>query len=403
MLDKDKIYRFFDNLQFYGFCLILLAAPFSLAAIESFFGVVLLSSVVKLAIRRDLSFFQTRHAILLVVYMFFLALSLFNCGAYLNIGLKAWFLKWGEYALMFLAASDTFRSRKRLTAGIQVLILSSLSVLISVITQIWQGEDILRGKLLIPIASGVNGITGSFNSHNDLGCYLAIILILLIARFLTERGRRTQVFLGLWSVVIGAGLLLTFSRGSWLNFAVAMLLFLVMLRNVTGRVLLKAGIFGLLFIVLILSVPSFKARMLFTFSAEGDALRFSIWKSCWQMIKEHILVGRGLGTFMSYFPSFSSDFKSAYYAHNCYLQMWVESGLFSLLAFLAFTGSVIVSAWQYVRRSRDVMKAALLAGCVGFLAHSFLDTQLYSLQLSTLFWILLGMTAAEDENMAQPR
>ncbi len=49
------------------------------------------------------------------------------------------------------------------------------------------------------------------------------------------------------------------------------------------------------------------------------------------------------------------------------------------------------------------MKAALLAGCVGFLAHSFLDTQLYSLQLSTLFWILLGMTAAEDENMAQPR
>jgi len=106
---------------------------------------------------------------------------------------------------------------------------------------------------------------------------------------------------------------------------------------------------------------------------------------------------------MSYFPSFSSDFKSAYYAHNCYLQMWVESGLFSLLVFLAFTGSVIVSAWQYVRRSRDVMKAALLAGCVGFLAHSFLDTQLYSLQLSTLFWILLGMTAAEDENMAQPR
>jgi O-antigen ligase len=66
--------------------------------------------------------------------------------------------------------------------------------------------------------------------------------------------------------------------------------------------------------------------------------------------------------FMSYFPSFSSDFKSAYYAHNCYLQMWVESGLFSLLVFLAFTGSVIVSAWQYVWRSRDVMKAALCLG-----------------------------------------
>ncbi|NLE90951.1 MAG: hypothetical protein GX598_00170 [Elusimicrobia bacterium] len=403
MPDKDKIYKFFDNLQFFGFCLILLAVPFSLAAIESFFGVVLLSSVVKFSVRRDLHFIKTRHTALLIVYMFFLALSLFNCGAYLNIGLKAWFFKWGEYALMFLTASDTFRSRKRLITGIKVLIFSSFSVFISVITQIWMGKDILRERMLVSIAPGVNAITGSFNSHNDLGCYLSIILILLLAYFLTRHSRRTKILVGLWSVVVCAGLLFSFSRGSWFNFTVSIIFFLVMLRNVTGRVLLKAGIFWLLFMAFILSVPSLKARMLFTFSAEGDALRFSIWKSCWQMIKEHILLGRGLGTFMSYFPSFSNDFKTAYYAHNCYLQMWVESGLFSLLAFLAFTGSVLVSVWQYVKRSKDVMKAALLAGCVGFLAHSFLDTQLYSLQLSTLFWILLGMTAAEDENMAHLR
>jgi O-antigen ligase len=302
-----------------------------------------------------------------------------------------------------LTASDTFRSRKRLTAGIQVLIISSFSVLISVITQIWQGKDILRGRELITIASGVNGITGSFNSHNDLGCYLAIILILLISRFLSERGRRTRVLLGLWSLVVCSGLLFTFSRGSWLNFTVAMLLFLMLLRNFTGRTLLKAVVLWIVFIFIILSVPSFRARLFLTFTAEGDALRFSIWKSCWQMIKEHILLGRGLGTFMSYFPSFSSDFKSAYYAHNCYLQMWVESGLFSLLAFLAFAGSVVVSTWKYVKRSGDVVKAALLAGCVGFLTHSFLDTQLYSLQLSALFWIVLGMTAADTGSIDDAR
>ncbi len=396
MPDKNKIYRFFDNLQFYAFCLILLAMPFSLAAIESFFGVVLLSSVVKFSVRRDLSFIKTRHTALLILYMLFLALSLFNSGAYLNIGLEAWFFKWGEYALMFLAASDTFRSRKRLITGIKVLIFSTFSVFISVITQIWMGKDILRGKMLIPIAPGVNGITASFNSHNDLGCYLSAILILLLAYFLTRHSRRTKILVGLWSVVVCAGLLFTFSRGSWLNFTVAIIFFLAMLRNVTRRVLLKAGIFWLLFLALILAVPSLKSRMLFTFSAEGDALRFSIWKSCWQMIKEHIILGRGLGTFMSYFPSFSNDLKTAYYAHNCYLQIWVESGLFSLLAFLAFAGSIIVSSWQYVKRSGDVMKAGLLAGCVGFLAHSFLDTQLYSLQLSALFWILLGMTAADN-------
>ncbi|MFZ2385714.1 MAG: O-antigen ligase family protein [Candidatus Omnitrophota bacterium] len=299
---------------------------------------------------------------------------------------------------MFLLASDTFRSQKRLITGIHVLIFSSFSVFVSVVTQVWLGKDFLRGRTLIPIANDVTGITGAFNSHNDLGCYLALILLLAIACFLIERGRKLRLFMGVWSVVISIGLLLTFSRGSWFNFTVAMVLFLILLRDFTGRMLLKVVALWMVLVIVVLTVPALKARFFLTFTTEGDALRFSIWRSCWQMIKEHILLGRGLGTFMSYFPSFSSDFKSAYYAHNCYLQMWVESGVFSLLAFLAFIGSVFVSAWNRVRRSRDVVRAALIAGCAGFLAHSFFDTQLYSLQLSALFWILLGMTATDTGN-----
>ncbi len=397
---SEKIYGFFDALQFYAFCLVLFVVPFSLAAIESFFGVVLLCALIKLAVKKDVSFLKTRHAALLAAYMLLLSFSLFNCGQYLSIGLKAWFFKWGEYALMFFFASDTFRRRERLKAGVCVIILSSVSVLVSVVTQIWLGRDIIRGRTLIPIASGVEGITGSFNSHNDLGCYLAIILLLLIACFLSGRSRRLKALIGSWGAIVCSGMLLTFSRGSWFNFTVAIIIFLLLLRNLTGREVLKAGIFWLIFMAVILAIPALRARMFLTFTSEGDALRFSIWKSCWLMIKQHVLFGRGLGTFMSYFLSFSNDFKSAYYAHNCYLQMWVESGLFSVMAFLAFTGSVLVSARERVRASRDILKAALIAGCAGFLAHSFLDTQLYSLQLSTLFWIILGMTAAADTENA---
>ena len=41
-----------------------------------------------------------------------------------------------------------------------------------------------------------------------------------------------------------------------------------------------------------------------------------------------------------------------------------------------------------------VLLGGLTAGTFGFLVASFFDTQLYSLQLSVLFWTMLGVTVS---------
>jgi O-antigen ligase len=115
------------------------------------------------------------------------------------------------------------------------------------------------------------------------------------------------------------------------------------------------------------------------------------------MIKDHPLFGVGLGTFMDYCAAYTNN-PGVFYAHNCYLQIWAESGIFSLLFFLLFIGYVFYKNINLcLARPGSLSLYALIglsAGLTGFLVHSFLEVHLYSFQLSFLFWTVLGLTAA---------
>ncbi|MBL7198377.1 MAG: hypothetical protein ISS47_09810 [Candidatus Omnitrophica bacterium] len=89
--------------------------------------------------------------------------------------------------------------------------------------------------------------------------------------------------------------------------------------------------------------------------------------------------------------------SSGTYAHNCYLQMLAEIGIIGLASFLWIIGRLFKSSIRSFKKSRDLLLLGLLAGIIAFLVHSFFDTNLYSLQLSVLFWAMLGLTVARIE------
>jgi len=143
--------------------------------------------------------------------------------------------------------------------------------------------------------------------------------------------------------------------------------------------------------------PPFIKRIMFSFSLSGDSQRYIIWQGAIDMIKESPFLGKGLGTFMDYFSQYVPN-MSACYAHNCYLQIWAESGIFTLIAFLALAGFIVYRGIRISLRNKQdefgILLAGLTSGIFGFLVVSFFDTQLYSLQLSVLFWTILGVTVS---------
>jgi O-antigen ligase len=350
--------------------------------VESFVGFALLGFVGRKLIKPDFSFLKFLPNLFLLFFLVFNAASLLNSGEFLHISLRALSGKWLQYIAIYVIIQDSILTSKIFKRAIQVFLTGSFLAMISGLSQYFFNTEFLRGKSIAAVHGGICAITSSFNHYNDFGGYLVVVLGMLFALLLARDcfDFKTNV-LSVFTVITVISIILTFSRGSWLAIIIATV-FVVLL----SKRFKKAMILVFLLITSFLLVPLVRGRLLFIFQSGGDSNRFLIWSAIIKMIEDHPFLGMGVGTFMANFCSYLPDL-SPYYAHNCYLQIWAETGIFSLVNFLAFIVSIVYLASKKFIFTQDFILLGLLSGIIGFLTHSFFDTNLYSLRLAILFWI----------------
>ena len=124
------------------------------------------------------------------------------------------------------------------------------------------------------------------------------------------------------------------------------------------------------------------------------------------MILDRPNFGYGPNTFMPTFIDFGRAIRGAgyytmpTYAHNCFIQLAAETGFWGLASFVWILGVLFQKVIRQLasRKSGDhnlkMVSASILGGVVAFLGHSFVDTDLFSLQLSALFWFMIGLQVA---------
>jgi O-antigen ligase len=136
---------------------------------------------------------------------------------------------------------------------------------------------------------------------------------------------------------------------------------------------------------------------------EGSNFRKSVASDSLRMLRDHPVLGVGLGSFETAYPryqSFSSDLWIDH-AHNDYAEAVAETGLigavliFSALALffrLAFRdwSPRLGSGGSWIR-----LGAAL--GCCGLLVHSFFDFNLHIPANAAWFAVLAGMATTEEQ------
>ena len=117
-----------------------------------------------------------------------------------------------------------------------------------------------------------------------------------------------------------------------------------------------------------------------------------------RMIADYPLTGSGAGTFRWIFPLYKdARFGSLFYehAHNDYLEIAAEQGVFGLLIFLVITGLFLYHAYRaYCDRhdslARGVSLGAMIAG-ISILGHSMID---FNLQIpANFYWFFAILTA----------
>ncbi|MDI6758489.1 MAG: O-antigen ligase family protein [Candidatus Omnitrophota bacterium] len=386
---KGKVLKISDYILEYSLYGMIFFIPISKAAIEIFFGLALAAFLIKKVIKPDFKFLLTPPHLLLLLFFMFSALSLFNSGPYFARGLEALIAKWLEYLLIFILIEDTLNNKKKIYIAAYLFLFMAILVCIDGLWQKFFIYDFLKHKELIKVDSGPSAISASFGHYNSFGSYLVIVISLILGFLIYQENKKLRSVLYFLTAIAGICLFLTFSRGSWLGIFFSLLLMMFLSERRKIPLFIVA-----VFFISVCLVPLIRERFMFIFQEGGDAGRFTIWQSAFKMIQENPFLGKGVGTFMNLFSKYMSMPLQIQYAHNSFLQVWAETGIFSLLSFLSFLVVVLSKGVQTFREKQDPLLLGLVCGVFGFLIHSFFDTQLYSLQLSVLFWAMLGLIAA---------
>jgi O-antigen ligase len=195
---------------------------------------------------------------------------------------------------------------------------------------------------------------------------VAMMMGLLCAVWL--RGRTAWATLAV--ALIGAALLVTFSRQAWIGALAG--LFVLGARGGRRGVLVLLGL--LVMVVLFVPVPGHDATFASYLATSADTsttstgTRLGLWHDAIGFIGQRPLLGIGPGQYAALNPDPGAH--PIYYAHDVVLDVAVELGLLGAVAFVALFAAGIGAAW---RRQADLGAALLVA----YLAAGLFDDVLY--------------------------
>lgn len=149
------------------------------------------------------------------------------------------------------------------------------------------------------------------------------------------------------------------------------------------------------------------SRLVGTVNSEDPTTgRAHFWEGAIQIVKDHPLVGTGLGAFGAAYPRY--DTANGTYrleqAHNDYLQILTDGGVVGGalgLLFIIVLVRVALRRMQSHDKFRRGVALGALAGCAGALVHSFFDFTLHTTANALMFLVLAALATA-DSRVEQP-
>jgi putative inorganic carbon (hco3(-)) transporter len=242
----------------------------------------------------------------------------------------------------------------------------------------------------------------TFGNPNSYAAFLVVAVFPCIMLFIQEKAKLKKLFYFLLSAGIIVNLVLTYSRNSWLAFAIGLLL-LVFIYNWKFIFLMLAGGGASLLI------PQVSERIRQFGDTSQNQGRIYIWKIALEMIKEHPLKGIGNGNFTvlydSYvdrFPQYRMEDVSAFPSHNSYLKVQSELGILGSIPFLLILWVNLKNLIFILKNSDGFYRSfylGLLVSTICMLLLNVFDNILFVPQVAVVFWYLAFTAEAVKQRL----
>lgn len=264
------------------------------------------------------------------------------------------------------------------------------------------GEAVLNNPSWLVNISGntVMRAVSIFPDPHMFSFYLGMLAPLALYFFLEGNSLKTRLFYGFSLFAILSADLLTFSRGGYLGIlGGAVFLVAYNFRKIKFRwKFVLVSLVGVFILVNFFPNPvTHRFLSSFNLTEGSNQGRIFMWQKAIKVAAENPFFGVGLGNFPLEVKA-QADYRDPITAHNTYLDIGAETGLFSLFFWVALLIVSIINFLKYAKFSKIGVFAA--ASLIIFAAHSIFETGLYSIQVLTLVLVLAALSNVKINNQA---
>jgi len=302
-----------------------------------------------------------------------------------------------KHAILFFMTTSLVVTEERFRHTVVVLLVSCAMMSVVGIFGYMTGMKLQFGRVV-----SLNG------SYTLLGFYYVLMIPIILCLILDGSASWGRWFLIVLMIISVITLGLTFSRGEWVGFVLALLALGVMRAMRRSWGILAVGVLGIVLLAAALyHYDDQRIRALYDLeSLKADrslVSRGPMWKSCILMIHDRPVLGWGYGRriFKLTYEDPETDYAIAGAVpradvHNVYLQEALETGIVGLVVFVYVMVSMLRHAWRNARGSRIVWHRLLalgfFCGMVGVLLCGLIN-HFYDDQVGQLLWVLGPLAA----------
>lgn len=321
-------------------------------------------------------------------------------------GFKRWLDPIIIYFLFFHLVQNKQRWRN-------VVVIMMLSVVMVAVMAIWEYQDVRSAGSLE--RARVYGIA---DNPNSLGAFFVYYMFLFAAFWLQRLGQGLRWWLLAPFLVCFRAIMVTFSRGAYLAFALGALALAFLRSKLLFFLACGALAFaltnpwvlpeGIRYRLMESTFKNSNVELIDAYSGPGlekrvdasAAVRFLIWEGAHRMIADHPVFGIGLGEFQRTIRRYVPELDRGYDAHNAYLLAAAEQGIPMAAAFVLLLLMTAWTAYRVYRRTDDpfiqATAMALFAGTAGLSLANMFGSRMNSMEVSGYFWMFAALMARAD-------
>lgn len=365
-------------------------------AVLILFGLFLINTMVD----KEAKFASKAIDVFLFIFMITVILAQV-LSVYPALSLRFFAMYFTNFVLVFLLASS-IKTKEQLADVIEIILIGAVLFGLYGVYQAIKGVPVLAYEVDTTLNEGMPGrIFSSFDNANNLAQVIVMLLPLFVAVIMNAKGWQKRLLFGVGAIPLFISLGLTLSRSGWIGLAVAVLVFIFLVKRSLIPLFIILGILAIPFL------PDFIVKRLATITNLQDtstSYRFDIFKTMWPVVKDHWYTGLGLGTDAVKVMTIARDYAVYTKAvpphfHNLFMEIWIETGIVGILSFLGFIGRLVKKSLRAIFNKaadpycQNVLKAGL-SGLMGILVIGIAEYVWYYPRVMLVFWMLIGIILA---------